>query len=113
MYITKNGYKEILSPSEGCIEVDDLIGPAIMTLNRKGYYTAFSCSGHAESGHSPEIAYIQFEFGGITPETLPDGWEWVCDGQMEHQYEKATEEEITAVMNDLSSWATELPDATK
>ena len=110
MYITKNGYKEILSPSEGCIEVDDHIGPAIIELNRKGYRTAFSCSGHANSGHSPEIAYIQFEFGGITPEILPDGWNWAFDGQMEYRYEVATDEEISATMKALALWAAALPD---
>lgn len=34
---------------EECFEVDELIAPAIIELNKKGYITKFCCSGHIYS----------------------------------------------------------------
>ena len=94
-------------------EIDDAIAEPVSLLNKKGYRTAFCCSGHADSGHNPEVAYIQFEFGGITPETLPDGWYWESDGQMEYVYDtadpKELEKTIIKVMKNLLIWANDLP----
>lgn len=95
-------------------KIDKMILPAIKLLNAKGYVTSACCSGHANSGHNPEIAYIQFGFGEVTPEYLPDGWQWVCDGQMEYVYTETEENrlgaEIDSVMGKLLSWAASLPD---
>lgn len=113
MYIRTDTFEMNYSPSDNCFEVDDLIAPAISTLNQKGYRTAFCCSGHAERPHNPELAYIAFEFGGITPETLPDGWYWAFDGQMEHRYDTITLETVASVMSALSIWTESLPDATR
>lgn len=94
-------------------EIDKAILPAITLLNEKGYATSACCSGHADSGHNPEIAYIQFGFGEITPETLPDGWIWVANDQMEYTYSSVDtnelDKEIENVVNALFLWAKELP----
>ena len=110
MFIRFDTYEIEQSLSTNCFEVDDLIAPAISSLNRKGYKTAFSCSGHPDTGHDPEIAYIAFTFGGITPEYLPAGWNWVFDGQMEYRYHTATASTIKLVMSRLTAWAETLPD---
>lgn len=111
MYIRSDTYEIEQSPSSICFAVDDLIAPAIAILNQKGYRTAFCCSGHADHPHDPELSYIAFEFGGITPEVLPAGWYWACDGQMEYQYETVTQASIASVMSGLTSWAESLPSA--
>ncbi|MBQ6501541.1 MAG: hypothetical protein IJI87_09240 [Mogibacterium sp.] len=112
MFINQDTYEVTAEPTDNHFEVDDLIAPAIAVLNQKGYKTAFCCSGHSDCLHNPELAYIAFEFGGITPETLPHGWQWVCDGQMEYEYEEVSLEIIAAVMTDLLAWAEALPDTT-
>ena len=97
------------------IELDDPIADAIAVLNRKGYRTAFCCSGHAGTRYMPVVAYIQYEFGCITPEHLPAGWEYIKDGHMEYVYTSfgvALEGEIAANMKSLATWAKELPDTT-
>lgn len=105
------------SPSFGCIEIDALICPAIQDLNRKGYITSACCCGHDEDLRYMESnhAYIQFDFGGITPEHLPLGWYWTDNGQqMEYEYqsqeEKALHMEIISVIDRLKAWAAKLPD---
>lgn len=112
MYIRTDNYEIEQSPTANCFQVDDLIAPVISLLNRKGYKTAFCCSGHPNTDHDPELAYIAFEFGCITPETLPTDWYWVCDGQMEYEYKEATQMSISNVMSALLSWAIALPDTT-
>ena len=115
MYIKNNTFELSRCKADNCFEVDDAIVKAIAVLNRKGYRTAFCCSGHPDTGHDPEIAYIQFGFGEITPETLPDGWYWESDGQMEYVYDTADPKElgktIIRVMEKLLCWAKSLPDA--
>ena len=111
MYIRTDTFEMHRLPSGSCFEVDDFIAPAISILNQKGYLTAFCCSGHAEDPHDPELAYIAFEFGGITPVTIPAGWYWAFDGQMEYRYEAVTQTMIEAVMSELTAWAAALPSA--
>lgn len=112
MYIRSDTFELSSCKTDDCFEVDDAIAEIIVVLNRKGYRTAFCCSGHPDAGHDPEVAYIQFEFGGITPETLPDGWYWESDGQMEYVYDtadpKALEKTIIKVMKNLLMWAYDL-----
>lgn len=66
---------EQICPKTDCsghiIEVDDLLIPTIITLNKKGYYTKFCCSGHYDSQH-PE-GYIYFEEGIKLP-NVPNGF---------------------------------------
>lgn len=109
MFIRNGTYEIMFHPIEDGFEVDDPIAPAISILNGKGYRTAFCCCGHADMGRS--IAYIQFDFGGITPEYLPLGWYWVCDSQMEYNYENVTQTLIESVMSELTAWAASLPSA--
>ena len=104
-------------PFQGAIEIDALIYPAIQELNRKGYITSACCCGHEKDfllGDSC-CAYIQFDFGEITPENLPDGWHWIDHGQqMEYEYSRqdgaGIQQEINMVMSRLAVWAAELPD---
>lgn len=97
-----------------CCELDDEIAEVIGILNKKGYRTAFCCSGHSKSQHEQEVAYIQFGFGEITPEKLPEGWKYIEDGHMEYTYTsfsvKELEHEIATVMAQLYIWACDLPE---
>ena len=76
------------------VELDDLIAPVISELNKKGYRTLFSCSGHAEGmsifiPKNPKSmddiemerlyphAYIKFDDGIVIPKDLiPVGWNY-------------------------------------
>ena len=111
-YIRIDTYEITDTVTENSFEVDALIAPAITLLNKKGYITAFCCSGHVAGDHYLPVAYIAFLFGGITPETIPEGWCWACDGQMEYRYYGATQEMIKMVMSELIVWAANLPDTT-
>lgn len=98
-----------------CFDVDDAIAEAIQILNRKGYYTLFSCSGHTDDQHYPGHAYVQFDQVMI-PEEIPEGWYYEDDVNLYYQYtsmnEKELEEEIITVMAAFNEWAINLPDAT-
>ena len=111
MYMNEKTFDLSTKPIENGVQIDDLIAQTIRTLNLKGYKTAWCCSGHVKEGF--DSAYIQFEFGEITPEELPAGWIWVEDGHMVYQYESCTPDdlsrEIAEVMDDLFEWAKALP----
>ena len=55
------------------IEVDELMLPTIIELNKKGYYTKYCCSGHYYD-RSPN-GYIYFD-KGITIPSLPLGYKY-------------------------------------
>jgi hypothetical protein len=114
MYISEDSFEILENPCENSFEVDDLIAPAISLLNKRGYVTAWCCSGHAEHEERPMHAYISFWFGETPPETIPEGWYWESDGHMEYEYENTEPdtlgEEIIRVMDDLTAWAGGLPD---
>lgn len=73
---------------ETWVRLDDLIAPVISELNKKGYRTLFSCSGHAEGTSSfcsrtynpyPH-AYIKFDEGvNIPKDLIPKGWKYEED----------------------------------
>ena len=111
MYMNEKTFELSTELIEHGVQIDDLIAQTIQTLNLKGYKTAWCCSGHAKEGF--DSAYIQFEFGEITPEELPSGWFWEEDGHMQHQYASCSpddlKQEIEEVMCDLLNWAEALP----
>ncbi len=111
MYMNEKTFELSTEPIEHGVQIDDLIAQTIQTLNLKGYRTAWCCSGHVKEGF--DSAYIQFEFGEITPEELPSGWFWEEDGHMQHQYASCSpddlKQEIEEVMCDLLNWAEALP----
>lgn len=111
MYMDEKTFELSDKPMEHGVQIDDLIAPTIQILNLKGYRTAWSCSGHVREGF--DCAYIQFEFGEITPEELPDGWFWEEDGHMQCQYVSSSPDdlnsEIEEVMDTLFKWAKSLP----
>lgn len=61
------------------VELDELIAPAIILLNQKGYYTNYCCSGHFY-GKGDSSFYVQFsehDFYSIPYErfdTIPKGF---------------------------------------
>ena len=64
LYIKSSNFDETLfCPKMSCagpvIECDDLIMPAVYTLNRKGYKTHHSCSGHP--GSRIDDTYVSFD----------------------------------------------------
>jgi len=62
-------------PKSNCngntIEIDELFIPIIIELNKKGYKTTYSCSGHIYDSHIN--SYIGFE-GDIKLNSLPNGY---------------------------------------
>ena len=113
MYINKDTFEITNSSDIGSFQVDDLIAEVIQKLNIKGYRTAFCCSGHYDSKYRPERAYIEFQFGEITPEYLPNGWCWEHDGHMEYKYVSTDagelKEEISSIMEKARQWVDTLP----
>ena len=111
MYMNEKTFELSTEPIAHGVQIDDLIATTIQTLNLKGYKTAWCCSGHVKEGF--DSAYIQFEFGEITPEELPSGWFWEEDGHMQYQYALCSpddlKQEIEEVMDDLFKWAESLP----
>ena len=111
MYMDEKTFELSTEPMKHGVQIDDLIAQTIQTLNLKGYRTAWCCSGHVKEGF--DSAYIQFEFGEITPEELPSGWFWEEDGHMLYQYTSCEpddlDREITEVMRELHKWAESLP----
>ncbi len=93
---TKDGYKSVTDevlpcPKLGCkgelYECDELFAPIISTLNKKGYRTLYSCSGHIKADYCvtynprykkiyrnhPIESYINFEEGIELP-CIPKGY---------------------------------------
>ena len=63
-------------------DIDELLLPAIILLNEKGYMTEFCCSGHFHAGTS-DSAYILFEESvkeGDLP-VLPNGFKFDTGNQ--------------------------------
>lgn len=60
-----DGYHELFG-------IDELMIPAVRTLNILGYYTAFCCSGHMRV-HDVNKGYIKFQ-PYRSPGTAPKGW---------------------------------------
>jgi hypothetical protein len=69
-----NGEKRC--PKASCdgyvVELDELIAPTIITLNKKGYITEFCCSGHWYKEHIN--TYIVFADEDYIPKELPHGF---------------------------------------
>jgi hypothetical protein len=75
-FIAKTERKEYLCPKADCqgdvVWLDELIAPAIIVLNKKGYTTKYCCSGHWYENYS--YMYIYFNDWVLLPEKLPDGF---------------------------------------
>ena len=115
----------------GYMLIDDLIAPTIQVLNRKGYITEWSCSGHSleesfiidgEFGKyikatSPPNSYISFK-EDISLPTLPCGFvkdsvsnkltirKWSYDGDNFFEISR----NILETMEQIYKWALDLPD---
>lgn len=82
-YVSRDGDIFSLCPKRGChgeiVEIDDIILPAIRSLNGLGYYTIESCAGHIEDKFTTKT-YIKFDAGVVIDEkTLPSGFKMRID----------------------------------
>lgn len=57
-------------------EIDELMVYAIKTLNDKGYFTNYCCSGHSYNDTNYSSGYIQFSGESYIPDTLPELWSY-------------------------------------
>ena len=99
-------------------ELDEKIADSVIKLNKKGYNTSFSCSGHIEDEEI--IPYILFDrFTSYFISYYPIGW--TKDKRLEdlHISRYFTNEEkdlftktqlIDMAMEELSNWVDSLPE---
>ncbi len=92
-------------------DVDELIQPAIILLNRKGYFTNFSCEGHSWQDSE---AYVSFVVHYKLPIPLPEYW-YKEGSIIRLNYKNAARdnENFTEVrerkMQEFATWAESLP----
>jgi hypothetical protein len=107
-----NSPKESFSSEK--IELDELIAPAIVLLNQKGYHTKYCCSGHWYQAF-PE-AYIYF-YDDCVPNTIPQSFRW-CERENEKntirtRYQindiESDYDFVIRVNKELFIWAENLP----
>jgi hypothetical protein len=118
------------------IQVDELMVPSIINLNKLGYYTDFSCSSHTwETDDHPlylTSIYISFkpevqlpglpkniprgfhrELVHIDPEDVEEaGGKWrliIRQDMREHDTFLGKQQQIFSAMNSLLSWTMKLP----
>lgn len=87
-------------------EIDELITPTIIELNRKGYKTLYCCSGHLSSFNS---FYIYFD--GKMPEQIPpylkkDKNANIIRGKIEKDKDWKGIQNIIAFNRKVYKWAT-------
>ena len=93
------------------LDIDENIQPAILILNRKGYFTEACCEGHSWREDQASIAFSAFyKF----PKELPPFWNQA--GRAFHLYYKSAaegnetfEEVKTRKMKEFAAWADSLP----
>jgi hypothetical protein len=92
------------------VEVDELMMPAIIELNKKGWTTLFCCSGHMNDSYI--YTYIKFEH---RPNTCPDSFyidESCIRAKNPVRYIEGIEgfDLWVSLNRDLYEWALSLPD---
>ena len=101
-------------PKNNCIgevvEIDELMLPAIILLNQKGYKTKYCCRGHY--GDLEPSAYIKFQQDIELP-TIPTGYS-ICkvfdDNTIRKTLPKMNIEELYRNALELEHWASSLPE---
>lgn len=115
---TSNGH--IYCPKKTCygeiIEVDELLLPTIILLNKKNYKTAYCCAGHFLTGID-ENAYIMFK-NNCQPLTVPKGFTsefnfgthtYTIRKWFREDVESERVENILTTALELYKWAESLP----
>lgn len=69
------------------VEVDELMTPTIIELNKKGWKTTFCCSGHLYNNGDKLGVYISFE-GKVIPPNLPENFIAESNGAIYHKTQK-------------------------
>ena len=113
-----NNYNIRTCPKTGChgatVEIDELIMPAILEFNRKGYITEYCCSGHPyDENPSPYVSFTRFYH--FPAENAPSTWQQSVEWGTLHARpikEGATVKEkieyITKACTDLYEYARKL-----
>ena len=116
-------YGDDTCPTPGCtgaaFGIDEEMIVPIMILNKKGYSTKWSCSGHVIED-IPD-GYIAFEDEKNFPDSVPNGWykdvdedcDYPCCIRCRNNGESYNlvlrQAAINRNMNNLLKWAVELP----
>lgn len=93
------------------VELDELIAPTIIELNKKGYLTKFCCAGHwYKKYNAPYIYFLGEEF---TPEIMPEYFHLEENDTIRSRFESKDDKErydyVININNELYKWARELP----
>lgn len=99
------------------VQVDELLLPTIILLNKKGYRTSYCCSGHFITCME-ENSYIMFEHN-CQPPTIPKGFHgeynfgtqaYVIRKWFKEDVEKERVENILNTALEIYKWADSLPE---
>ena len=90
------------SPIE-LVSIDELMIRPIVELNKKGYRTAYCCSGHDLRGSYDQHGYILFT-PGINLENAPSGWNLERDNINNRVCIRSQTDDIAASISLLNEW---------
>jgi len=118
---TENKNGNIRCPKRTCygdvVQIDELLIPTIILLNKKGYRTSYCCSGHFTTSMY-ENAYIMFKHN-CQPPTIPKGFNgeynfasqaYVIRKWFKEDVEKERVENTLTTALELYKWADSLPE---
>lgn len=116
--VVDNGSMHQYCPNALCdspielVSIDELMIRPIVELNKKGYRTAYCCSGHDLRGGYDQHGYILFA-PGINLESAPSGWNLERDSIHNRVCIRSQIVDIAVTISWLNDWVDNLKPYTK